>query len=118
MCLILYFTWLNINAICCILCHSRLLLAAEDMNALFAPSVDHIIATAGQMVARADGVDAILLVGGFSASPYAMHCIRIALEGPGRAVIAPTYGPTAVLEGTCTIVKCMFIVWYYTFSSC
>ena len=69
------------------------------MESFFTPSVDNIISKAKNMLNRAGGAEFVVLVGGFSGSPYAMHCLRTALEEPGRSVVAPTYGRTAVLEG-------------------
>jgi esterase/lipase len=81
-------------------------MSSDVMASFFDPSLDAIINKAREMLVRAGDADVIVLVGGFSGSHYAMKYLRRALESPGRPVMAPSYGPRAVLEGRWWSVKC------------
>ena len=77
----------------------RLVITDELMQGFFGPGLENIVLKAKAMLERAGNVEVILLVGGFSGSSYAVRWLRSLLETPRTCVIAPTYGPIAVLEG-------------------
>jgi hypothetical protein len=79
------------------------------MEGFVRPSLSTITSTAQAMLTRSGGADVVVLVGGFSASPFVRRELTAALETRGGPpVVAPGYGAVAVLEGGSTRPEASF----------
>jgi hypothetical protein len=76
----------------------KLYLSATDIEAIFAPVVSAAITVLTQQVGKTPGVRAVLMVGGFSDSPYLRKRIRELLPKTIELIMPPN-GRTAVVRG-------------------
>jgi hypothetical protein len=79
--------------------YDELELSCADMKAIFDPVVDNILDLIAAQIAQTSDIRLIMVVGGFSASPYLMKRIRAAFAHLVEEVINPPDPGSAVCQG-------------------
>ena len=81
--------------------YDELEISYEEMQSIFDPVVDQNMELIGQQLeqAGAGAVKAVVVVGGFAASPYLMECIRKRFAGVVAQILSPPMPGSAVCQG-------------------
>ncbi|GIQ81679.1 heat shock protein 70 family protein [Kipferlia bialata] len=81
--------------------HEDLFLSPEEQRSLFDPSLDGVLRLIEEQLDRVEGaqVDLMLLVGGFSGSPYLCSRVREAFGNRVSRIVSPPNPGSAVVHG-------------------
>ncbi|OWF39789.1 Heat shock 70 kDa protein 12B [Mizuhopecten yessoensis] len=77
--------------------YDKLRVENEDFKQFFHPSTEDIISHVRTVLAEVDGVNVILLVGGYSQSDYVTNLMKIAF--PDERIVIPLQAEAAVMHG-------------------
>jgi hypothetical protein len=78
-------------------------LTCEEMEKIFEPTVERILLLMGAQMSQSPGIKAIMVVGGFSNSPYLMKRIKERFEGQVAKVFRPSNPGSAVCQGAVSL---------------
>lgn len=79
------------------ICDDRLIVSADDLKSLFAPSIDKIIKTLSEVVQKNEDISLIILVGGFAECQIFSEKVKQCFKQ--KIVIVPEHANLAILKG-------------------